>query len=665
MSDAGNYKLEDIVWELSDNDDHIVPYAGDKKTGYSYERDFDKPKNELKLTESNADSRVASGNLTRRKGEVSFSALKEDKKRMLEENPWTHSTYGDFPVSLDGDAKRNNLSIEKRMPISGLRSDNVKSADSEFRADESVLVNRELAADNGLTQYHVNDVSHNENALAFLGNELAEKGNDELLFYGWPELETFEDVDNMFRDCDPTFCLDMNNSDDLSWLSSSHMIEGSNDALQPGFDFSSSNPRGLNCVTEEQERQEGYGQNNNGTVVNESNKKLPPFRFERDSHRLLPDIRSTVMDSYANDSGATHPIRTQSQIQSHVNPSNRNKSSEEKRKSCSTESGLSFIAFDELHKFGEANHLLNSRHSFSTENHQQQEISHQPSLQIQPMIKPNNHPSDHVLPSSTPPIVKSDVRVLSTVSPRESSNGSNQIESIENPHDVSPKNLSSSEVKKKGKSQQRRLSRHAEKSTFRVQRDDSDQFCGKKPSHGGKIESKSQSEVVGCDTGFARDLNASTIEESSCMSSVLDEVAIDASSLKQLQHVMGQLDIRTKLCIRDSLYRLARSAAQRHKGDSQNSGREDVKDTTGALLPGTNKSIGFMDMETDTNPIDRSIAHLLFHRPSDPSASTSPVDAMAMKSPIMVEVPNPLAAEKPVGQKETTLVNEDAIEQRN
>lgn len=24
-------------------------------------------------------------------------------------------------------------------------------------------------------------------------------------------------------------------------------------------------------------------------------------------------------------------------------------------------------------------------------------------------------------------------------------------------------------------------------------------------------------------------------------------------------------------------------------------------------------------METDTNPIDRSIAHLLFHRPSDPS----------------------------------------------
>lgn len=26
-----------------------------------------------------------------------------------------------------------------------------------------------------------------------------------------------------------------------------------------------------------------------------------------------------------------------------------------------------------------------------------------------------------------------------------------------------------------------------------------------------------------------------------------------------------------------------------------------------------------MDIETDTNPIDRSIAHLLFHRPKDPA----------------------------------------------
>lgn len=40
-------------------------------------------------------------------------------------------------------------------------------------------------------------------------------------------------------------------------------------------------------------------------------------------------------------------------------------------------------------------------------------------------------------------------------------------------------------------------------------------------------------------------------------------------------------------------------------------------------------------METDTNPIDRSIAHLLFHRPSD--TSMLPLDeTMPLNSNVMV-----------------------------
>lgn len=42
-----------------------------------------------------------------------------------------------------------------------------------------------------------------------------------------------------------------------------------------------------------------------------------------------------------------------------------------------------------------------------------------------------------------------------------------------------------------------------------------------------------------------------------------------------------------------------------------------------------------MDMETDTNPIDRSIAHLLFHRPSDPSLMPA-IDASSLKSHTVV-----------------------------
>ncbi|KAL7608271.1 hypothetical protein Lser_V15G13812 [Lactuca serriola] len=74
----------------------------------------------------------------------------------------------------------------------------------------------------------------------------------------------------------------------------------------------------------------------------------------------------------------------------------------------------------------------------------------------------------------------------------------------------------------------------------------------------------------------------------------------------QLQQVMEQLDLRTKLCIRDSLYRLARSAEQQHNNPGISSSATDINDSNN----------GLMDMETNTNPIDRSVAHLLFHRPS-------------------------------------------------
>nr|XP_025639556.1 protein LNK1-like [Arachis hypogaea] len=81
-----------------------------------------------------------------------------------------------------------------------------------------------------------------------------------------------------------------------------------------------------------------------------------------------------------------------------------------------------------------------------------------------------------------------------------------------------------------------------------------------------------------------------------------------------------QLDIRTKLCIRDSLYRLAKSTEQRHTDANVNGQLGDDIETRKALMTqDADRCTGFMDVETNTNPIDRSIAHLLFHRPSDAS----------------------------------------------
>ncbi|KAH9299586.1 hypothetical protein KI387_031268, partial [Taxus chinensis] len=107
-----------------------------------------------------------------------------------------------------------------------------------------------------------------------------------------------------------------------------------------------------------------------------------------------------------------------------------------------------------------------------------------------------------------------------------------------------------------------------------------------------------------------------------------DDGSLEANVLHQLQNVITKLDMKTRLCIRDSLYRLARSAVERRcvvdmKSSGENS--EHVE-AVGMYAPINidqtlaNRCIGPNDMETETNPFDRTIAHLLFHKHSMPVA---------------------------------------------
>lgn len=108
--------------------------------------------------------------------------------------------------------------------------------------------------------------------------------------------------------------------------------------------------------------------------------------------------------------------------------------------------------------------------------------------------------------------------------------------------------------------------------------------------------------------------------------------SVEAVVLDQLQNAMKSLEVETKLCIRDALYRLARSAMRR-KGTGGRGGGEESCSITQASEDGDCASDGLetsinsdpcsssrvsrmnMNMvETQTNPIDRSIAHLLFYK---------------------------------------------------
>ncbi|KAK9134288.1 hypothetical protein Syun_013618 [Stephania yunnanensis] len=183
----------------------------------------------------------------------------------------------------------------------------------------------------------------------------------------------------------------------------------------------------------------------------------------------------------------------------------------------------------------------------------------------------------------------------------------------------------------------------AEHILFQKQRNQSlDEFTGHNAADGEGIETPAE-------------VDSSIAQESSCMSSVLsDDFSLEANSFRQLQHVMQKLDIRTKLCIRDSLYRLARNAEQRHNNlrkldcsSRDNSGLHTTDDL--------NESAGFLDFETNTNPIDRSIAHLLFHGPSDPC--TRPAnDVLSLESRTIIQgstTGQPVMPEKLVHEEES------------
>ncbi|MFS7919353.1 putative LNK family protein [Helianthus anomalus] len=140
-----------------------------------------------------------------------------------------------------------------------------------------------------------------------------------------------------------------------------------------------------------------------------------------------------------------------------------------------------------------------------------------------------------------------------------------------------------------------------------LQGSENDMSQSKKQFHMIENKIEFQGDMEGTQKGASSELNSS-------LSTELDEISLEATTFRQLQQAMLQLDLRTKLCIRDSLYRLARSAEQRHNYAGINDGTG-----TPLVTEGASKYTGYMDMETDTNPIDRTVAHLLFHRPSDSS----------------------------------------------
>ncbi|PWA43930.1 hypothetical protein CTI12_AA530350 [Artemisia annua] len=101
---------------------------------------------------------------------------------------------------------------------------------------------------------------------------------------------------------------------------------------------------------------------------------------------------------------------------------------------------------------------------------------------------------------------------------------------------------------------------------------------------------------------------------------MMDKSTLADTILQQLENVIGGLGNEMRLCIRDSLFRLAQSALQRHcDGERVGTNRsgDDPTAITEERLSTAKSSASTSDGETKTNPLDRAVAHLLFHTPPE------------------------------------------------
>ncbi|XVF41143.1 hypothetical protein PTKIN_Ptkin01aG0256500 [Pterospermum kingtungense] len=121
-------------------------------------------------------------------------------------------------------------------------------------------------------------------------------------------------------------------------------------------------------------------------------------------------------------------------------------------------------------------------------------------------------------------------------------------------------------------------------------------------------------------------------DDSNTVSVPVGDSSVEDTVIYQLQDIIAKLDVRIRLCIRDSLFRLAQSAMQRHYASDTSSTNKSSRDENDVAKE-ENKNHNRMSVaETETNPIDRAVAHLLFHRPLElsgrhPETPESPASA--------------------------------------
>ncbi|XP_060184178.1 protein LNK1-like isoform X1 [Lycium barbarum] len=490
------------------------------------------------------------------------------------------------------------------------RSNNRDSTSGGFHSNGPILDDKNAAVGENLYSYSLVPISQADNDLSFFDSNHEDKNTTDLLYYSWPEMENFEDVDRMFRSCDSTFGLGASIEDALGLFPSSDVIEGSGGGLRSDFEFPCPSSSALENISGSQEASR---RKETCSSINDSGTKDDPFSHTGSSMPSEDDSAFLNHLYFLNGSSDSDcKIVPKKKINLHKKHSKHRNQSEGKTKDVYLGTGETYNYINSLPE--EKKHptaITASQVALTSTGIQQQ-------MQVDgsdfgcfqggnSYLSSDYSHSDQTTVCPTLSIVKSGKSSLMPLSAKDSY-PSNQTQSMESLPDPS----------------------------FQVAGIGTNENMAEKLLHHSGVKHENNRDLGSVCTGIPAELGSSIVKESSCISFGLNEISEEAKSFHQLQRVMERLDIRTKLRIRDSLYRLAQSAEQRLRYANLNNGSGDNRSTSGAFVDdGAYRCTGYLDMETNTNSIDRSIAHLLFHRPSNSSVMP---DSLALKSPSMVGV---------------------------
>ena len=155
------------------------------------------------------------------------------------------------------------------------------------------------------------------------------------------------------------------------------------------------------------------------------------------------------------------------------------------------------------------------------------------------------HPSDQFPVSPTPSCVKSENNGHSPFSPKESSYASN-IQSMESSHDASFETPAIKVDEKREKLYRKQgfqtsfaiSSKHKD---LVVQAACYDPISVQKQLNHSENEVEGHSEVEGGSISIPMEMDSSNVQDNSCMSSMLEEISLEATSFRQLQNVTEQV----------------------------------------------------------------------------------------------------------------------------